>query len=82
MKFYRCKCGKTEGWGEYDPPLCSKCTKCESSLARNKNEHKEPENHLFMVMNVPSLTGYTIENVCQFCGRTENELKGDYVKTS
>ena len=45
MQFYRCKCGHSQSWGSMPPTPCTGCEKCGTTLARDPNSHRVPDDH-------------------------------------
>ncbi len=45
MQYFRCKCGKSEGWSSMGVSRCRVCPECKSTLAQSPEGHGEPEPH-------------------------------------
>lgn len=45
MRYYRCKCGKSESWSTDGAPACMGCSECCTTLAQHPSDHKDPVPH-------------------------------------
>lgn len=76
MKYYRCKCGKSEAWGSQPPPRCSWCKACESDPASSPELHSERTPHLFdLVEKVETDNGESQLTRCRYCLKTRKEVE-------
>lgn len=48
MKYYRCKCGKSESYGSMSPSACHGCEHCGTTLALSPDMHRTPEPHVWI----------------------------------
>lgn len=80
MKYYRCKCGKSEAWGSMPPWSCSYCPKCGSNLALGPDGHREPEPHKWTTEAVETDAGPQPLTRCFWCGKKPREIIDEAVE--
>ena len=76
MKYYRCKCGKSESWGSLPPRPCEGCEECNTTLASHPDYHRSPDDHTFVETKVKIDGGHGILTRCQYCHKTKDEIMG------
>lgn len=71
MKYYRCKCGKSEAWGSYPPVKCVGCPTCDTTLELHPDYHEKPSPHEF-VTKYDEYTGKPYQ-ICLNCLKEARE---------
>lgn len=80
MRYYRCKCGKSEAWGSMGPYQCSRCSVCGSDLAEGPESHRPPRAHQMLArpVNAQTDTGLVVAGElteCIWCQQTKAEIE-------
>lgn len=69
MKYWRCQCGKREGWTTDGFARCTGCEECGTTLAPGPNSHYPLEDHQ-LVTRYDEWTGAPKSRYCVRCHRS------------
>lgn len=76
MRYYRCKCGRTESFGSMPPARCFGCKECRTRPALAGVEPWALEPHNYVTEMVETDAGEAPLTRCRWCGRSKRFIEG------